>query len=100
MIKTLLLTAGAVAGLSASAMAVPLADPAAGSRAPLAEPVASWRYNKNCAWNNGRWVVDLGRGKIVVCRPVRPGREWSWHREGNREGWWDRRRHVWHYQKW
>ena len=80
-----------LAGLSTSATALPL--PAAGTAAPSAvEPVAVWRYHAKCGWREGRWVVDLGAGKLVVCRPNRPGKAWVWHKEGNREGWWDRRR--------
>jgi hypothetical protein len=30
------------------------------------------------------------------CRPVRPGRDWGWHTEGGRSGWWHRRDHRWH----
>ena len=67
---------------------------------PSAEPVASWRYHRSCGWRDGRWVVDLGGGKLVVCRPNRPGRNWVWFREGNREGWYDRRRKDWHHKNW
>lgn len=93
-----LATIGAAA-LSTNATAVPL--PAAGNDVTSAvEPVATWRYHRSCGWRGGRWVVDLGGGKLVVCRPNRPGKNWMWHREGNREGWWDRRRKAWHNDKW
>ena len=82
----------------ASAAPVP-AHP--GSLAPtLVEAVASWRYHDNCGWSGGRWVVDLGAGKIVACRPRRPDGDWRWRHEGNHEGWYDRRRSSWHYNKW
>jgi hypothetical protein len=67
---------------------------------PLIENVASWRYHNNCGWQGGRWVVDLGAGKFVVCRPNRPSRDYNWRREGNREGWYDRRSKGWHFDKW
>jgi hypothetical protein len=57
---------------------------------------ASWRYDDNCAWRDGRWVVDLGIGRLVLCRPTRPGRDWNWRNDGRRQGWYDRRRNVWH----
>ena len=46
------------------------------------------------------WTVDLGEGRVVACRPVRPHGAWRWHREGEREGWYDNRRRAWHYDKW
>ncbi len=64
----------------------------------LVQQTASWRYHRGCSWRDGRWVVDIGAGKIVVCRPNRPsGKYWEWHREGGREGWWDRRHKRWHH---
>ena len=66
----------------------------------LVEPVASWRYNNNCSWQGGRWAVDLGGGKLVVCRPNRPGRDYSWRREGQRNGWYHRNERRWHHNNW
>jgi hypothetical protein len=60
------------------------------------QPVASWRYHDNCAWRDGRYIVDLGIGRVVLCRPTRPGRDWNWRNDGRRQGWYDRRRNVWH----
>jgi hypothetical protein len=83
-----------------SALAAPVVKLGETAANPLVQTVASWRYAQNCGWNNGRWVVDIGRGKIIACRPNRPGRDYAWHREGNREGWYDNRRRAWHYDKW
>jgi hypothetical protein len=63
---------------------------------PHFQPVASWRYDDNCAWRDGRWTVDMGIGRVVLCRPTRPGREWTWRNDGRRQGWYDRRRNAWH----
>lgn len=60
------------------------------------QPVASWRYDDNCAWRDGRWVVDLGIGSVVLYRPTRPSRDWNWRNDGRRQGWHDRRLNVWH----
>lgn len=88
---------GLCAGAATAAPVAPLAEP---TLAPTAEPVASWRYDRRCGWRDGRWVVDLGAGKLVVCRPYRPGRNWVWYKEGTREGWYDRRKKSWHYRNW
>ena len=66
----------------------------------LAQPVASWRYHRECVWNGSGWSIDLGDGRVVLCRPYRPNREWYWHTEGPRHGWYHRKRNVWHYNKW
>jgi len=89
----------AAASFAGTVSAAPLPAPTA-DRTNIVEPVASWRYHRGCGWRGGRWVVDLGAGKIVACRPMRPGRDYSWHREGGREGWWDSRRRAWHNDKW
>ena len=60
----------ALSGQSAVALPVPAIDTIATERP--AELVASWRYHNNCAWQGGRWVVDLGTGRLVICRPNRP----------------------------
>ena len=89
------------AGLSATAAsAMPAIPPSPDSGAGLVLPVHSWRYHNNCGWRDGRWVVDLGAGKFVVCRPNRPGRDYRWHREGQRHGWYDPRRRSWHNERW
>ena len=64
------------------------------------EPVASWRYHRNCGWNSGRWIVDLGGGRIVDCRPMRPGRDYVWRDEGSHHGWWHSRERRWHFNNW
>ena len=85
---------------ASSAMALPTLSPQ-DVRTPLGiERVASWRYDDNCGWRGGRWIVDLGTGKLVSCRPRRPDRAYSWHREGGREGWYDGRRRAWHNNNW
>ena len=62
--------------------------------------IADWRYHRSCGWTGGRWVVDLGAGRIVACRPNRPRGSWRWNREGEREGWYDSRRRAWHNDRW
>lgn len=84
---------------ASSAEAVPLAGskPEASGKIEIAH---AWRYHRGCSWRDGRWVVDLGAGRLVVCRPHRPrGHDWTWHRDGGHEGWWHRRHHRWHH-KW
>ncbi len=88
-------------GLSAqTTSASPLLPLESHTPSSVIELVASWRYHNNCGWQGGRWVVDLGAGKLVVCRPNRPSRDYNWRREGNREGWYDRRNRGWHFDKW
>lgn len=82
-----------------AAQAAP-AMPGAGAAArTLVEP-AQWRYHRKCSWRGGRWIVDLGAGRIVVCRPNRPGRDWIWRDEGPRHGWYHPRRKSWHFRNW
>jgi hypothetical protein len=88
----------ALSAQSAIALPVPTTDAAA--TAMPTELVASWRYNNNCAWQGGRWVVDLGAGRLVLCRPNRPSRDYAWRNEGSRQGWYDRRNRAWHYNNW
>ena len=83
-----------------NAQAAPATPAAPTTSAADVHQVASWRYNANCGWRGGRWVVDLGAGKIVACRPNRPGRDWVWRNEGPRHGWYHRRDRKWHYNKW
>jgi hypothetical protein len=87
-------------GLGTSAVALPGGAKIYADGNGLVQQVASWRYHQNCGWRDGRWVVDLGGARFVACRPNRPSREYSWHREGNREGWYDSRRRSWHYNNW
>lgn len=61
---------------------------------------AQYRYHRNCGWRGGRWVVDLGAGKLVVCRPNRPGRNYIWREEGKRRGWYNPRQRQWHFHNW
>lgn len=88
----------ALIGTAASAM--PSVGPVSEPVTQLVTPVASWRYHNNCGWRDGRWVVDMGAGRFVVCRPNRPGRDYRWHREGERHGWYDSRRRAWHNDRW
>lgn len=54
----------------------------------------------DCRWVNNKWTERRG-DKVVVCRPHRPeGRGWTWHREGNRFGWWNTGRRSWHHNAW
>lgn len=95
-ISAVVLTSG-MAGAAVALPAGPAAKPVTG--ASLVHETAPWRYHRGCSWRDGRWVVDLGAGKLVVCRPNRPrGGSWMWHREGGREGWWDRRHKRWHHR--
>jgi hypothetical protein len=80
--------------------ALPAISPSAQHTESLVQPVASWRYDRRCAWRGGRWVVDLNEGKVLLCRPERPGRQWAWRAENGRQGWYDRRRQLWHYNGW
>lgn len=85
---------------AAQAAPVALEKPAAPAAAPLAQQVASWRYHERYGWRGGRWVVDLGAGRIVACRPHRPGRDYVWRNEGPRHGWYHRRERRWFFDRW
>ncbi len=95
-------TVAVVLGLSASsAFAVPLVPSGVDVPASAAEQAqASERYHRNCRWRDGRWVVNLGVGRVVLCRPNRPGRDWRWHSDGPRHGWYNDRRRAWHNNRW
>ena len=97
-----LILGGAFCALSAgAAMAAPVIQTYTSTADhPLVQQVRNWRYNERCGWGGGHWTVDLGEGRVVACRPVRPHGAWRWHREGEREGWYDNRRRAWHYDKW
>jgi hypothetical protein len=67
----------------------------------MVELAQAWRYHRNCGWRGGRWVIDLGAGRIVACRPNRPrGADWHWRSEGPRHGWYHRRDRRWHFDRW
>ena len=68
--------------------------------ATLAQPIASWRYHQRCGWRGGRWVIDLGAGRIVACRPNRPGRDYIWRDAGPRQGWCRPRDRRWYFNRW
>ena len=82
--------AGAVVGLFAlagSASALTVERPG----------IAEANYSKValvCSRDDRGWHQMRG-DRRVVCRPARPGREWGWHTEGGRSGWWHRREHRW-----
>ena len=83
------------------ALALPAGQaPTTASPAADVHQIASWRYHANCGWQGGRWVFDQGGGKLVVCRPNRPGRDYVWRDEGPRHGWYHRRDHTWHFNNW
>jgi hypothetical protein len=87
-------------GFSTAAMALPASKAIGTAPDSAVQQVASWQYHQNCGWRNGRWVVDLGGARIVSCRPNRPSRDFTWHREGNREGWYNSHNRAWHYNSW
>ena len=93
------LVALAASTITANAAAIPNPHQD-GSSNPMFQTVASWRYHDNCSWSGGRWVVGLGGSRVVACRPIRPSRDYEWHREGGREGWYQSREHHWHNDKW
>lgn len=90
----------ALLGATVPASAIPLSDRAPAQAQSVVHDIASWRYHNNCGWRGGRWVVDLGGGKLVICRPNRPGRDYVWRDEGPRHGWYNRNRKVWHFNNW
>jgi len=95
--KVLALSGAAVAAMTtfaASAAPLPMMKQSGTS---AVEQVQGWRYHRGCGWDGRRWVVDLGAGRIVVCRPNRPGRDWVWRSDGPRQGWWNPRRRHWHH---
>ncbi len=89
-----------VSATAGQAAPTTIGTPAASAAAPLTQTVASWRYHRNCSWRSGRWVVDLGVGKIIACRPNRPGRDYVWRDEGPRRGWYRPRDRRWYFNRW
>ena len=81
--------AAAVGGISA-ASALPAARPAAQER--IVSDIATFP----CVRDERGWHHMRG-DRRVSCRPARPhGREWNWHNDGGRYGWWHRRDRRWH----
>jgi hypothetical protein len=101
--KAMTLAAGIAAALlyqgASDARATPgAALPKPAEAGTLVETVQVLR--RNCTWVNNGWFYRRG-GNYVVCRPYRPlGRGWTWHREGNRYGWYQPARKRWHYDRW
>ena len=93
---------GVLAGAVAAShdFAVPGIGPVNTGGISAVTTVASWGYDENCGRSGGRWVVGLGGSRVVACRPIRPSRDYEWHREGGREGWYQSREHHWHNDKW
>jgi len=49
-----------------------------------------------CERDDRGWRYMRG-DRRVTCRPARPsGRDWGWHCEGPRCGWWHRHERRWH----
>ena len=94
--KALILVSLTSAITASAASAVPVVGVGALDQSTLVQPVASWQYHRNCGWQGGRYIVDLGAGRIVSCRPNRPSREYSWRSFEGREGWYSNRRKTWH----
>jgi hypothetical protein len=91
------------AAVAGSAVLAALAMPAAA--APQLSPLAAdasivHQARSDCRWVDNKWTYRKG-DKVIVCRPDRPrGRDWTWHREGNRFGWWNRANRAWHHNAW
>lgn len=94
--RVLALSVGGALALTTAASAAPLPT-IERSEAGVVEKVQGWRYHRGCGWDGRRWVVDLGAGRIVVCRPNRPGRGWVWRSDGPRQGWYHPGRRHWHH---
>ncbi len=93
----------AAAGLMACASVTPAAAVPLSPTSPAADVPSlvaqAQGYHKNCIWVNNGWGYHSG-GKVLVCRPYRPhGTGWSWHKEGNKHGWYHAKRKSWHH-KW
>lgn len=84
----------ASAAISTSASATPVGLGSGVTLAPIVENVRA-----DCSWVNGGWFYRNG-SRFVVCRPNNPGRGYSWHREGNRFGWYNSSRREWHHRNW
>lgn len=75
--------------LTASANAITIAHPAIDS-ADVTQVA-----RRDCLRDDRGWHYMRGEHR-VSCRPSRPpGREWGWHIEGDRSGWWHLREHRW-----
>ena len=88
--RVLGLSVGGALAFTTAASAAPLPT-IKHSEASIVEHAQGWRYHRGCGWNGSRWVVDLGAGRFVICRPNRPGRGWVWRSDGPRQGWWNPR---------
>ncbi len=90
------LTAAPLLGFAASASAAPaMPSPVTDAPASIVEKARS-----DCRWVDNKWTYQRG-DKRLECRPNRPsGRGWSWHREGNRFGWYNPTRKAWHFNAW
>ncbi len=66
--------------------------------APSADPLVQLVHNvhRACSVGPNGWHFHTRRGVRVACRPVRPGRYWTWRSEGGRNGWWHSRERRWH----
>jgi hypothetical protein len=85
----------ALAVAPAPASAAPVLNQPLGITHQLVESV-----RRDCAWVDNKWTYQRG-DKRLVCRPDRPsGRGWSWHREGNRFGWYLPREKRWNHNAW
>jgi hypothetical protein len=92
--KTIIMSsiAGAVTGfltLTASANAMTANRPAGH------EPSFTKVVNVVCIRDDRGWH-RMHHNRRVTCRPVRPSREWGWHTEGGRSGWWHQKERRWH----
>jgi hypothetical protein len=77
--------------LAGSASAAPPLARSIAVPAPLAEQARS-----DCRWVDNKWTYQRG-DKRLVCRPDRPsGRGWNWRNEGERTGWYNPARKMWH----
>lgn len=92
MIKTFLtgaLALGSLLALASSANALTLAPIATG------DSIVSKTAGIVCGRDDRGWHYMRGDRRIV-CRPARPrGRDWGWHTEGGRSGWYHRRDRRW-----
>lgn len=87
----LLCLAGAAASLmalSGTANALTALQPVAG------EPAMIQIADRHCDRDDRGWHTMRGDHRMS-CRPSRPSRDWIWHIEGGRSGWWHRREHRW-----
>lgn len=55
--------------------------------------------HRACVWGPAAWHYHSRFRGRVACRPVSPGRVWTWRSEGPIVGWWHPHERRWHHHR-